>query len=435
MPVEAPPAPSVGSVTPPQPAQINVPSAPTNPDPSKSSSMRESLTQRVLSSPKLQSKLPAAKTPDAPKPAEKPPEVPKSKESPNPGQPRPEDGKSVESVESDTAKTSPATDSKPAGGKQMGPWQLKKLAEDRAIAAETKYAKLLESIGGSEQEVTARTERLTKAEQRAKELEDEIRHVNYVKSSEFREKFQAPYERSIQSAMKELAGLTYQDGAGQAREISLDLLMDFVSRPAAQARAAAQQLFGDSANDVMTQRGLIRDKLDQQMAAIEDAKKNGSQRDQQRMESRQAFMRETSTQANQWWEEYNKQVSEHPEHGEFIKPREGNAEWNSALERGFESAKKAFSLNIMDPRLTPDQRKEAVKQQAALYNKAAAYSTQRLEIKSLRKQLADAQSELKKYQDTTPGTGGSPAQAPTAPANGFSRLEQVLISKSKPRMY
>ena len=62
-----------------------------------------------------------------------------------------------------------------------------------------------------EQERTALTARVEKAEARAKELEDHIRYVDYEKSTEFKEKFDAPYVASWERAMSELSEITVTD--------------------------------------------------------------------------------------------------------------------------------------------------------------------------------------------------------------------------------
>jgi len=345
-----------------------------------------------------------------PPPPEKP-AAPKT-EAPKPDT-KNEQAKAPETPTTDTkAGDAPNADKLPVGETQQGdskkvsPWKLVDQFKKKALEAEQR-ALDLEKLVLPEDQRNAITERLTKAEQRAKELEDEMRYVNYAKSDEFKQKFQQPYERAWQRAMNELQGTTFQDPNGQQQTFGVDHMMELVQMPLKKAREMANSLFGDLANDVMNHRNGLKEMLDQQTSALEEARKTGSERESQKRNEWQNFMQQTSLKAKEHWEQFNKEVL-NSEHGEFLKPKEGNDEWNEMIEKGSEFAKKAFSVNVSDPRMTPEQRREAVKRQSALYNKAVAYGPMRYEIKNLRKALAEREAELKQYKDTTPGTGGSP---------------------------
>lgn len=365
-----------------------------------------------------------------------PPPPPKTVEQPKPEAPKNEQAKAPETktepaigdTETPSTKT-PVTE--PQGdGKKVSPWKLVDQFKQRALAAEQRALELERQVV-PEQERTRQTETYKQTQARLAELEEEIRYVNYTKSSEFKEKHLVPYERAWSTAMKDLNGLTFQDQSGQGHSFDVNKMMELVSLDLPQARQVANQLFGDLANDVMNHRNRIKGLMDEQNSAIEEARKTGVQRESQRAEQIRAYFAEAGTKAKEWWEGFNQEVQKHPEHGEFVKPKEGNEEWNTALEKGFEMAKKAFSVNVTDHRLTPEQRKDAVKLQSALYNKAAAYGPMRIEIKSLRKALADRESELGKYKSTTPAAGGQTLQsAPATPGNSKEAMFARLRSRT-----
>ena len=331
----------------------------------------------------------------------------------------------------------PAAEEKPekvetsGESKKVSPWKLVDQFKKKALEAEQRALEL-EKLVLPEDQRNAITERLTKAEQKARELEDEIRYVNYAKSDEFKQKFQQPYERAWQRAMSELQGTTFQDAGGNQQTFGVDHMMELVQMPLKKARETANAMFGDIANDVMNHRNGLKEMLEQQTAALDEARKTGAEREGQKRNEFQSYLRELDNKSKADWEAFNKQIQEHPEHGEFITPKEGNDEWNSMIEKGIEFAKKAFTANIMDRRLTPEQRREVVKMQSALYNKAVAYGPLRYEVKNLRKQLAEREAELKQYKETTPATGGSaPATGQlAAAANGWDGLRQRLRARA-----
>ena len=413
---------NVGSATPPQPKEIQL-SAPTQPaPPPKPGSPRDTMREKLRSKAGVETppKAPEQPKTEAPKPEAQKNEQDKASEVPQ--------GEKPETTTTPTDKTVPVEQQ--GDSKKVSPWKLVDQFKQRALAAEQRALELEKQVI-PEAERTRQAESYKQSQARLAELEEEIRYVNYTKSNEFQEKHLKPYQRAWETAMKDLSGLKFQDQSGNSYNFDMDKMMELVNLPLTQARQVANTLFGEMADDVMTNRSRIRELLDSQSAAIEDARKQGAVREEQRANQLKSFFSEVSGKAKEWWEGFNQEVAKHPEHGEFISPKEGNEEWNTALEKGFEMAKKAFSVNVTDHRLTPEQRKEAVKLQSALYNKAAAYGPMRLEIKNLRKQLSERESELGKYKQTTPSAGGqTPPVTPPAPqGNSLTALHERLRSK------
>jgi len=386
--------------------------------------MSEKMRSKMGGAPPAAPATPPATTPKAPEAPKT--EAPKNEQVKAPT----EAGTKPDAVSAETpASKVPATE--PQGDpKKVSPWKLVDQFKQRALAAEQRALELEKQVI-PEEERTKTFERLTKTEQRAKELEDEIRHVNYVKSAEFKQKYEEPFVASVGAAMKELQGLSFSDDKGVAKSFDVNVLMELVNMPLHQARAVSNNLFGDLANDVMNHRTEIRKNLDAQAAAIETAKKTGAERETQQREQLKQFVNQASSFAKEHFNKFKQEVLAHPEHGEFFKPKEGDEEWNTRLEKGYEMADKAFSVNVLDTRLTPEQRKEAVKLQAAVYNQAAAWRPMRLHISRLTKERDALRDELGKYKATTPAAGGqAPQGVPTAPVNGKEGLFQRLRSKA-----
>jgi hypothetical protein len=100
---------------------------------------------------------------------------------------------------------------------------------------------------------------------------------------------------------------------------------------------------------------------------------------------------------------------------EYFKPREGDDEWNTRLERGFKLVDEAYKSDPRNPQLTPQQRADVIEKHAAVRFRAAGFGPLKYQAQQLRKQVEELKSELAKYKTAQP----SPvAETPTATANG-----------------
>jgi hypothetical protein len=328
------------------------------------------------------------------------------------------------------APAAPPTD--PKSGKRVSPWKLFE-GEKAARAAAEKALQDMKASFVPEQERKTITERLTKAEQRAAELEEHIRFVDYQKSSEFQDKYQKPYTAAWNRAISELGELTLTDpNTQQARRMTSDDLLQLVNLPLQQAREVADQLFGVFANDVMGHRKEIKSLFEQQAAALNDAKKNGAQRLTQLQEQMSKQHAELSAHIQQTWAKVNEDALADPKMAEYFKPKEGNEDWNQRLAKGYALADHAYAENPRDPKLTPEQRISAIKRHAAVRNRAAGWGPLKWENGQLKKQLAEMQGELVKFKGTTPPAGGSTTPARTGPTSAWDRVRGDLAKIARP---
>lgn len=291
----------------------------------------------------------------------------------------------------------PITDErgKPVDPKKVSPWKLLDQFKGRLTAAEKENIELREKLGK-----VPNLEKLEGVEKRNKELEEEIRYHNYAKSQEFAEKYQKPYEEAWSKAVADLGELEVlaEDGTPARKATAADLV-SLARMPLGDARKLANQMFGDSASDVMMHRQRIRDLSDAQNKALEDARKLGSERETQWMERSKALQSELST----LWQKFNEEdAAKH----EFLRPKEGDTEWNTRLDKAKALVEGSFGQNPADPNLTPEQRAKVIRDRVAVKNRAIAYSALKLENARLQKQLKERDEKLKQFEDSAP-TGGS----------------------------
>ncbi len=186
------------------------------------------------------------------------------------------------------------------------------------------------------------------------------------------------------------------------------------------------------ANFVAARAEKIRDLFSAQATALEEAKKQGGEREAKRKQDMQAMFGTVSRQVKETWDKVNESVMQDPKLGEFFKPREGDEDWNESLEKGFEMVKQAYSENAMDPRLTPEQRLSVIKRHAAVRNMAAGWAPLRKENVKLKTKIQSLESDLKQYRQSSPAAGGTSA-GPSVPATlrGRAALNAELLKLAK----
>jgi hypothetical protein len=306
----------------------------------------------------------------------------------------------------------------PAKPGRVNPWKLVDEHKAARASLEAEVTRLKAAIV-PEADATKLTERATKAEQRAKELEDHIRFVDYQQSSEFKEKYQQPYEQAFARVVNELQDVPITDANGNVRAANAnDFWAVLNAGNGVQARQIASDLFGpEFANDIMAYRREVKGLLDARQNALETERKNGADRIKQMTEQQQRQAGEISKFNETTWSQVEAALQKDAEISPFIslrKPaKEGDEltpedkEWNDALTAGFKLIDENWPKNPNDPKLTPAERQDIIKKRVAIKYRAAAYSAVRKEVVSLRKQLAEVHKELAQYRETEPNAGGS----------------------------
>lgn len=363
---------------------------------------------------------PAARpAPPAPAAAPKPADAAAPAAAPEPGAPAAEAPKPGESTTVD-----------PKDGKKPNPW---KLVDEYKVKA-TKYEQELAELRKNQLPENDRKtfeERVSKAEARAKQLEEAMTFVDYSQTEEFKSKYVEPYDKAWKTAMAELKDIKVGDGQGGERDVLPADLLTIVNAPLAKARQLADEFFGPFANDVMAHRNEIRGLFDKQSAALEDAKKNGVARKQQELEAQKKAMGDLTNTISTTWQKENEAVLKDEKYGALFKPREGDEHWNQRLAKGYELVDKAFSQNPADPKLTPEERASVIRRHAAVRNRAAAWGALRGEVENLTAANKALTDELAQYKGTEPPSGSERTPAPpgapgagNAKANLFAELRK-----------
>lgn len=432
-PPTAPPAASPGSAAPAAPAAPpaigstpGVATAPPRPGSAKArmhaeleKSARDPITNAPVTPP-----VAAPKPADATPPAKPPEAADDPTKAPDPAKP------------GDKPATPPAAE----GGKdkKVSPWRLVDEWKARASQAEARVAELSKAITPEAQEQQkAATERLQRTETRLKELEDEMRFIDYSKSAEFRDKYQAPYEAAWNRAMNDLGEVTVEHPqTGEIRQFTPDDLLALVNLKLPEAKALAKQLAPDFVDDLMQHRNKCRELFDAQSAALNDAKTKGGEREQQRAATIKQLREQLGTGIRQTFQAAKAEITTDATMGKYFQPTEGDEEGNSRLEKGFKLAEAAFAQSPLDPSITPEERAARVKRHAAVIHRAAAFGRLTYQLENVTAERDALKKELDQFKGSTPpdggGRGGQPAGNGAARGTARDRLHAELEKYAKP---
>lgn len=316
----------------------------------------------------------------------------------------------------------------PVDKKKVNPWKVIEEHKSARARLEAEIADLKKLVADPETR-KSEVEKYAAIEKRAQELEEHIKFVDYKKSSEFQEKYQKPYDQAWNRAMSELKELTITDSAtGQERAMAPMDLLELVNLPLIKARAMADDLYGSAANEVMAYRKEIRGLYEQQETALENARKSGMEKATTESATHQAQIKAIQQETHQEWEAYNQAIQADEKTGQYFKPQDGNEEINKRLEAGYKFVDETMALNPMNPKLTSEQRKDAIRRHASLRARAAAFGRMRYDLEVSRKELSEARKKLSEFESSTPDFGGTTAdpRVGTSSSKGMAGLMQEL---------
>jgi hypothetical protein len=119
--------------------------------------------------------------------------------------------------------------------------------------------------------------------------------------------------------------------------------------------------------------------------------------------------------------------------GRFFTEKEGDEEWNAALEKGRQLSSSVFAEDPQDPKLTPQQRAAIVKKHAAVFNRSAAFGPLKRAFIKLEKEYADLQKQVEGFKSSRPdaASGSAPAANGGAPMKAKDRVFGALAAMAK----
>lgn len=325
-----------------------------------------------------------------------------------------------------TTTETPPTSAAEEKGKKVSPWKLVDQYKSKVVELERQVAEArTSSLAVKEKEELS--SKLAEAQKRLDEFEEERRFTNYQKDPEFQQKYEKPYVDAWKRAMAELGELTVEDQTtGQERPVSTQDILELVNLPLGKARELANKLYGEFADDVMGHRKEIKGLFDAQQAALDEAKKNGAEWEKQRTERMTQAQKQTASQIKELWAKFNDSAVKDERYGQYFKPVEGDEDGNTRLKKGYEMADRAFTVNPLDPSLTPEQRAEIVKLHAAVRNRAAGFGRLLYQHQKAQTRIAELEKQLGQFKGSVPGAGDAAREKTETPRSARDEVFGAL---------
>lgn len=298
---------------------------------------------------------------------------------------------------------------------KLAPKALRELAKTRkqklaALEKEYNEFKAKSSTPHEDPEKKTLIEKTSAYEKKLAAIEDELRFTAYERSSEYKDKYEKPYVDAWMDGQAVTAGLrAIEKKDAETGEVirparkgtpeDFDRMMTFTND--SDAADWAVDNFGNAAQILINHRENVRRMNSSKNKALEEFKKNGSEREKQRSEQmRQEQERFTNT-LNQFEKE---DVEKYPM---FFKPHETDTADNEAFENGkyIVERVKASGAPIRegDKPWSPQEYARGV---ATVRMKAAAFDRLAYRLGNKIKQLKELRTKLAQYEDSgAPGKG------------------------------
>jgi hypothetical protein len=318
----------------------------------------------------------------------------------------------------------PAPKNEPASLKQFREqYEMTKKERDdfAAKVAELERAK----SEGTRKEVEEATKAL-KAEmdsirKNAEELDTEVRYLNYTRSSEYKQKYEAPLREAWQTALGDIDGIRVTEADGTERDASHQDIMALLNVPVAKAAIIAQEMFGAAAPEIMAHRRRLIELTQARDKSIAEWKEKGAQREiesKKQMETRQSRSREL----------FDSQFADYEKtHAQLFGKEDGDEDGNKLLDESDRLIRIALKGEGVDADMGYDDKVDLItKAQAQVALRARAYGRERLRVIRLQQKVAELEKKVGKVRSSEPGQGeGTSTATRVAPRNAEDAIDEL----------
>lgn len=234
---------------------------------------------------------------------------------------------------------------------------------------------------------------------RHEDMEREIRYSNYVKSNEYKEKFETPFVESLDEAYEfvEQLTVTTDEGVRRATKEDFNALLNMEPQAAAEK---AEEMFGRLSNRVLNFQDKLASMQRAARKAVDNYKKEGDKVERERLvkteEQRKAI--------GETWKRANEEIQ--IKFPELFGEVEGDDEGNTKLRDGYAEVDRAQDPNI--------SLQERIGRTAAVRHRAAALPREVYRRKKAEKENAELREIIKNYEASVPGKGLKDGAKPPA---------------------
>ena len=322
------------------------------------------------------------------------------------------------------AKQDAPTKSEPASLKQFREqYELTKKERDDLASkvSELERAKSEGTKREIEEATKALKSEMDSIRKNAEELDTEVRYLNYTRSGEYKQKYEAPLRDAWQTALGDIEGIRVTDGDGTERDASHEDIMAILNVPVAKAAIIAQEMFGAAAPEIMAHRRRILELTQARDKSIAEWKEKGSQREveqKKQLESRQSRSREL----------FDSQLADYEKsHSQLFGREDGDDDGNKLLDESDRLIKIALKGEGIDADMGYDDKVDLItKAQAQVALRARAYGRERLRVIRLQQKVAELEKKVGKVRSSEPGQGeGTSTATRVAPRNAEDAIDEL----------
>jgi hypothetical protein len=288
----------------------------------------------------------------------------------------------------------------------------------------TQHQQIEQEHPKTKQERDSLAARLQDIEKRYNETVEQVKYLNYERSTDYQEKYETPYKKAVEAAYSDVKELTVtepdptkptnQDGYQPTREraatpADFDEVYQLPLGPA--SKLATKKFGAESVATVIQHRNTIRNLAKSANDALSDWKTKAKERD--KSESDQRTIQQGQVQ--EAWRSINKRMTEDPRGAELWGEVKDDKEINEAIARGFAMADRRFSDEF-----TKMSQAEQITLDATIRHRVAASYRLRVENQRLKAEHAQAVKDLAELRGSGPGGPGTPGggEAPTGESQG-----------------
>ena len=249
-------------------------------------------------------------------------------------------------------------------------------------------------------------------------LDTELRYLNYTRSAEYKEKYEAPLADAWKRAMTDIDGLQIDTGNG-VRAASGEDILALIRLPAGPASIKAKELFGDAAPEVLAHRRQLLSLSEARDKAVEEWRTKGDERSKEQERVRTERM---SKLIGIFDQTISDAASSMPElFGEDPADKEGS----ELMMKGDDLVSLAFRGKGATG-LPDSERDELIaKAQAHVAIRAKVWARERMRVVNAQKRISELEAKLKGYEKSEPAAAATPAE----PKSGAEESPESLIDR------
>ena len=255
----------------------------------------------------------------------------------------------------------------------------------------------------------------------AEELDTEVRYLNYTRSGEYKQKYEAPLREAWQTALGDIEGIRVTDEDGTERDANHQDIMVLLNVPVAKAAIIAQETFGPAAPEIMAHRRRLIELTQARDKSIAEWKKKGAQREVEKskqLESRQTRSRDL----------FESQFADYEKtHSQLFGREEGDEDGNKLLDESDRLVRIALKGEGIDADMGYDDKVDLItKAQAQVALRARAYGRERLRVIRLQQKVAELEKKVGKVRSSEPGQGeGTSTATRVSPKNAEDAIDEL----------